>query len=229
MLKINGYEANYNNLFIYEGENILYTTSRINDLRLELENLNIRNARKINFAKGDIFDVKTSNINSIFRNGKDLYIPSSIISVESVIEKEMCKHNGETNYKNIYTLKLHCNAHIWNTHIEEVTDLPSDMPLENYDKNGKFGSGYSKEHNIYEFHTHFKTGEEWISKKWMTYDVITEIELESDYYTRTEKTDERLKREEIANIISSCLWSDKNVSHYEVEKLMEKLNITIKE
>lgn len=229
MLKINGYEANYNNLFIYEGENILYTTSRVYDLKFELEGLKIRNARKINFAKADIFDVKTSDKNSFFKNGKDLYIPSSVISVESVTEKEVFEHDGETNYKNVYALKLHCDAHIWNTHIEKVIDLPSNIPLQDYDKNGIFSSGFSKNHNTYEYHTLAKTGEERLLKKWMTYDAITEIELESDYYTRTEKTNERLQREEIASIISSCLYGDKSVSHYEVDKLMEKLNITIKE
>lgn len=228
MLKINGYEANYNNLYIYEGENILFTTSRTHELTLELDGLNIRNARKINFAKGDIFEVKTSDTSKLFRNGKDLYIPSSIISVESVTEKKHFEHDGETNFKNVYVMKLHCNAHTWNTHIEKVTDLPSNMPLTDYDKNGKFGSGYSKNCNIYELHTHPKTGENWISKNWMTYDVITEITLESDYYTRTEKTAERLQREEIVKIISSCLYSGKTVSHFEVERLMEKLNISIK-
>ena len=51
MLKINGYEANYEHLFIYDGENILYKTERPYELNLEIEGLTVRNARKINFAK----------------------------------------------------------------------------------------------------------------------------------------------------------------------------------
>lgn len=56
-----------------------------------------------------------------------------------------------------------------------------------------------------------------------------EMKVESDYYTRTEKTDERLYREKLANIISECMYSGKEISHYEVERLLEKLDITIKE
>ena len=51
MLKINGYEVNYEHLFIYDGENILYKTERPYELNLEIEGLTVRNARKINFAK----------------------------------------------------------------------------------------------------------------------------------------------------------------------------------
>ena len=55
MLKINGYEANYEHLFIYDGENILYKTERPYELNLEIEGLTVRNARKINFSKNDVF------------------------------------------------------------------------------------------------------------------------------------------------------------------------------
>ena len=66
-------------------------------------------------------------------------------------------------------------------------------------------------------------------KRYLTYDAVTEMTIDSDFYTRTEKTEDRLEREKIAEIISSCLYGDKTVSHYEVEALMKKLNITIKE
>ena len=55
-----------------------------------------------------------------------------------------------------------------------------------------------------------------------------EFKVESDYYTRTEKTEERLHREKLAKIITECLYNG-HVSHYEVERLLEKLYITIKE
>ena len=57
----------------------------------------------------------------------------------------------------------------------------------------------------------------------------TQRMIESDYYTRTEKTDERLYREKLAGIISECLFSGKHVSHYEVEEMLKRLEITIKE
>ena len=100
-----------------------------------------------------------------FRNGKDLYIPTSVLKVVKVEEKVAFQSHGETNYKDYYTLR--------------------------------FADG-------------------------------TEVVAESDYYTRCEKTEERLYREDLAKIISSCLYSNKTVSHYEVEELLKKLDISIK-
>lgn len=168
MLKVNGYEGNYNQLFIYnDSGEILFKTERPYELNLDIK-ADVRNARKLVFNKKDCFEFKTSANNYyMFRNGKDLYIHNSIIDVITVEEKMAFKTHGETNYKDVYTLKLN------------------------------YLSG-------------------------------TEIKVESDYYTRTEKTEERLYREKLADIISECLYIGKDVSHYEVERMLEKLDIAIK-
>ena len=169
MFKINGYEGNYVNIFIYnDNGDILYKTERPNELKLDIP-VNIRSARKLAFNKGDCFEIKTSDTerNYIWRNGKDLYIHNSVIDVVNITERLAMKGNGETNYKDVYTLKLH------------------------------YADG-------------------------------AEIKVDSDFYTRTEKTEERLYREKLAKIISECLYNDKYVSHYEMERILEKLDITIK-
>ncbi|MBR3600249.1 MAG: hypothetical protein IKL53_10290 [Lachnospiraceae bacterium] len=166
MFKINGIEGNYYRVFIYdENGNIVFQTERPSDMHISID-VPLRNARKINFAKGDCFDINSDGGQYMFfRNGKDLYIPTSVLKVIKVEEKVAFKCSGETNYKNYYTI---------------------------VDANG------------------------------------TEYTVESDYYTRCEKTDERLYREKLAKIISSCLYSNKTVSHYEVEELLKKLDISIK-
>lgn len=229
-MKINNYTANYNNIFIYDGEKIVFETCRPGDIDLELFGLEIRNARKANFSKNDCFEMKACKNNEYryFANGKDLYIPVSIFELVSVEEKKHMEHDGEKNFKNVYTFKLNCEAYKYTKHWEKVTDLSKDMPLSQYDTNGKFGSGFSKDHTIYEICTNYKTKEEYISKHWLTYDEVTDLVIDSDYYTRTEKDDSRIEREKIADILSECLYSGKTVSHYEVAKILEKLNITIK-
>lgn len=231
MLLINGITVDYNNLYVYEGENILFHTCRPYDLNIEINDLPIRNARKVDFNKGDVFEVKApKNEDGFMRNGKDLYIPSSIISVKSEGEKLMLNANGEKDYKTIYVLGFNCEAFRWEKHIEKVTDLPHDKSLEEYDKEGKWSSGFSKECNTYEVSTHPKTGETVIFKRYLTYDKKTEITVESDFYTRTEKDTDRIEREKIAEIISECLYSkNTTVSHYEVAAMLKKLNISIKE
>ena len=229
-LKINGYEANYNNILIYDGENIIFQTCRPNDINLELFEIDIRNARKINFSKGDCFETKSNEkSDSYFRNGKDLYVPASIFELVSKVEKLAFNTNGEKNYKDTYTFKLNCKAYKYNQHFEKITDLPEKMPLIEYDPNGKFGSGYSKNFNMYDTATNYKTGETYVMKRWLTYDTVNELVIDCDYYTRTEKSPERLEREKIANILTSCVYSGKTISHYEVEKMLEKVNITIKQ
>lgn len=167
MLKINGYEGNYNKLFIYnDDKDILYMTTRPYDLPVSIT-ANIRSARKLSLNKSDCFEIKGDpDSHRLFTNGKDLYIHNSIIDVLSVTEKVALKVHGETNYKDVYTLRL---------------------------QDG------------------------------------TTIEVESDYYVRTEKTDDRLFREKLASIMSECMYTGKNVSHYEVEEMLKKLDITIKE
>lgn len=229
-MKINGNAANYNNLFIYDNNGIIFETCRPNDIDIELSDLEIRNARKANFDKNDCFEMKSIKNNDYryYANGKDLYIPASIFELVSVEEKMHMQHDGEKNYKNTYTFILHCNAHKYTKHWEKVTDLPKDMPLSEYDANGKFGSGFSKDCNMYDFSTNYKTKEEYITKKWLTYDIVTELVVDSDYYTRTEKDDARLEREKIADILTECCYTGTHISHYEVARILEKLNITIK-
>lgn len=166
MLKVNGYEGNYNKLFIYnDDEVILFQTTRPYELPINIT-ADIRSARKLSLNKSDCFEIKGDPGYRLFTNGKDLYIHNSVIDVVRVTEKIDLKTHGETNYKNVYTLRLQDN---------------------------------------------------------------TEIDVASDYYTRTEKTEDRLFREKLANIMSECMYTGKDVSHYEVEEMLKKLDITIKE
>lgn len=225
MFTINGFEANYNNLYIYNGEEILYSTCRPYNMDIEIDDIEIRSARKLIFDKKDCFEIKTpTNEGRMFTNGKDLYIHTSVISIESVNEVIALKYYGETDYKKKYKLKLHCNAYRWNIHREKVNDLEKGVPLYEYDPNGIWSDSYSKKNSTYSIS--IRDGVSQVYKSWQTHDKITEIEIESDYYTRTEKTEQRLYEEEIAKIMSEC--SGGNLSHYDVRRMLEKLEINIR-
>ena len=106
MLKVNGYEGNYNQLLIYnDNEEILFQTTRPYELNISI-NADIRSARKLNLSKHDCFEIKGDCSHRLFTNGKDLYIHASVIAVIGVEEKVALKCHGETNYKNVYTLDL---------------------------------------------------------------------------------------------------------------------------
>lgn len=106
MLKVNGYQTNYKQLYIYndKGE-ILYQTERPYELDINLK-ADVRSARKLNFNKGDCFEYKTNTESYSKANGKDLYVHNSYIDVIKVKEKKHFEAHGETCYKDIYTLKL---------------------------------------------------------------------------------------------------------------------------
>ena len=227
-MKINGYEANYNNLFIYDGNEIVFQTCRMYDMNLRLDGLNIRNARKIDFSKNDCFTVKSQNNDLLWRNGKDLYIPASVISVKEKNEVLSLDTNGEKTFIYEYILEFHCKAETVTKHYEKVTDLPANMPLTDYDASGKWGSGFSWNYTMYDTYQNFKTKETHIAKHWLTLDAINEYKVRADYIHRSEKTEERAEREKIAELLSSCLYNNHHVSHYEVERIMEKFNISIK-
>ena len=106
MLKVNGYEGNYNQLLIYnDNEEILFQTARPYELNISI-NTDIRSARKLALNKHDCFEIKGDCRWRLTTNGKDLYIHDSVIAVINVEEKVALKCHGETNYKNVYTLEL---------------------------------------------------------------------------------------------------------------------------
>lgn len=168
-MTINGYAGNYNQLMIYnDNEEILFTTERPNELLIDIT-VPVRSARKLLMNKRDCFEIRSDGNNTYLfgRNGKDLYVHTSVIDVVNVEEKVSLKCYGETCYKDVYTLRL----------------------------NYLDGS---------------------------------EIKVESDYYTRTEKTEDRQYRERLAEIITECLFDRHHVSHYEVERMLSVLDIRIK-
>ena len=63
-------------------------------------------------------------------------------------------------------------------------------------------------------------------KKWLTYDQITTAEIESDYYTRSEKDNNRVEREKIADLMTNAC--NVHISHYDVARMLKMLNISIK-
>ena len=227
-MKINGLEANYNSLNLYEGEKVVFHTSRPYGLDFEIEGISIRNARKIDFKKGDVFTVKSSKAETnVFRSGKDIYIPASVISVAKVAEVVHSNNNGEVQYINEYTLDFHCKAFRWIPYCERIYDFPKNTPLEDYDKNGKWHSGFRTDCNTYDTRKD-KNGVDYVTKRWKTYESISKITVRGDYITRSEKSADRIERERLAEIINSCLYSNKTITHYEVEKLLDKLDIKVK-
>jgi hypothetical protein len=196
---------------------------------------NIRNALKLNFNKGDVFNIKEyAKDRYEIRNGRALYIPEKYISVENLGEYLALETNGEKDFLTLYRLAFATAQTVSEPKVERI--ICDNYTLQDGET---FGSYYGKDKAhavITTFDTsesayHKRKGtpaEKGILKHYFEDVIYNEFIVKSDYYTRAEKDEARTEREKIAEIINSCLYN-KTLSHYDIEKIMEKLNITVKE
>lgn len=210
-----------------------YYANRVYIIELPIEN--IRNARKLSFDKNDVFSINfIPNDRYTIRNGKALYIPSKYINVESIGEYLSIETSGEKSFSTLYKLTFANVQTVREPKIERII-------CDNYTLHAgeTFGSHYGrdKEHAVIStFDTSDskfirdknKPAEKGILKHYFENVCYSEFIVKSDYYTRTEKDPARIEREKIAETINGCLHN-KTISHYDVENILKKLNITIKE
>lgn len=244
---------NYEQINIYNENGVIFSTIRggferatIKDgkaqthynntvYEIDLPVDNIRNARKIDFLKNDVFAVNyiPDNRYSI-RNGKALYIHTKYITVDNMGEYLSIETSGEKDFLTLYKFTFASPQIISEPQCERII-------CDNYTlKEGeRFSDGFGKDKAhacISTFDTSENTfykksgrpAEKGIIKRYFAEIVYNSFLVKSDYYTRTEKDAARIEREKIAEIINTCLYN-KTVSHYDVEKIMEKLNISLLE
>lgn len=207
--------------------------NRVNIIDLPIEN--IRNAIKLNFKKCDVFSLKYMPADRYtIRNDRALYIHTNYINVENVGEFLSLETNGEKDYLTLYKLTF--------VNVQTVKEPKIDRVIcDNYTlKDGeKFGSYYGpdKDHAIIStFDTSEsifikkagKPAEKGILKHYLEDVQYKELIVKSDYYTKTEKDAARIEREKLAEIMTACLHNT-SFSHYDIERLLQKLNISIKE
>ena len=218
---------------IKDGKCATFYCNRVDEIILPVDS--IRNAIKLNLNKGDVFTIRyiPGNRYSI-RNGKALYIHTDYIGVENIGEYLSTEISGEKSYLTLYKIKFATVQTIKEPKIDRV--ICDSYTL----KEGEnFGSGYGldKEHavvgvfdtseSILNKRTN-KPAEKGILRRYFEGVQYNDFIVKSDHYTRTEKDTARKEREQLASIINGCLYN-KTVSHYDVEKLLQKLNISIKE
>lgn len=204
-------------------------------IEIELPIENIRNALKLNLNKNDVFSIKyIPNDRYTLRNGRALYIHTRYINVENIGEYLSIETSGEKQYLTLYKFSF---ANVQTIKEPKINRVICDTYTL---KDGeKFGSYYGpdKDHAVISsFDTSDsifiqkagKPAEKGILKRYMEDVLYNDFIVKSDYYTKTEKDAARIDREKLAEIINTCLHS-KTLSHYDVENLLEKLNISIKE
>ena len=190
-----------------------------------------KNARKENLFRKDAYFMGY-RVDWSAERKTALYIPAALVPVADLGEVvAFGPHNGETNYKHIYKLTFPLGVEYKKQHVEKLL-VPGDwkIPADEVAAGWHWSNGlvdHDKSYHLISDFARERGVKENVSKWWKTEETKNELYYDSDYYTRTEKDAARLNREKIADIINECCKSF-HASHYDVERLSEKLNIAIK-
>ena len=190
-----------------------------------------KNARKENLNRTDNYFLKYHGDYS-FENGYHLYIHESEISVSLVGEYVLFSTSGETNYCNAVNLHFTHGATMERLKMEKVPEAGKDFtPPEGC----RWSDGYSRnpeKPNYDVIHPRAysdEPGEPVVVKRWRETETVYDLTVRCYGYSKTEKTPERLHREKLAAIINDNKIFSRAVSHYDIEKLLQYFDITIKE
>lgn len=191
----------------------------------------IRNAQKLNFLKNDVFTIKhIPKDRYTLRNGRALFVPAELITVECLGEYLSHEGNGEKCYLTLYQLDFSTPQTVEEPQIKKI--VCDDYTLK---AGEKFGNYYGTD-EAHAFISLFDTtksvfskgkqGEKGILKRFFSPVNYNSFIVRSDYYARTDKDPARIEREKIAEIMKK--HTRENISHYDVAKMLLDLNISIK-
>lgn len=233
-------------LVVYDSGRILFETDR-NIFELgRLEDGKFSSFEKILKwdIPGDMRNARKQNLNrrdNYFLNYKDsigwsrvaLYVHASNIAVKDLGEFLDFEQHGEKCYLHYFILTLKSPGSITyrQNHAEKML-VPGDWRLPagaKWDRDYKVISTEARELNKKRCLAKGIQYEDYnIVHRWSTEETTNTVVFKSPTYTRIEKSPERIEREKIADLMSSVIWGNKTISHYEVEDLLRVFNISIK-
>ena len=201
-----------------------------------------KNARKINLNRTDNFFIKYACEWWPAEKKTALYVHVSEVNVENLGEFVAMEHNGEKDYLYGYKLTFNHGARAAFAHVKRMC-VPGSwtIPEEEKKAGAHWSSGLGDYNNSYEVITDAEIERRAeISKKLgrpvekynLVHRFITFEDVGTNYYTsevyhKIEKDDARSEREKIAAALNAAIGSDK-FSHYDVDKLLKVVNITLK-
>lgn len=185
-----------------------------------------KRAVKENLNRKDNYYRKVSG-RYAFESGLALYIHESEISVTDDGEKLAMQTREEKNYLHAYTLNLKCGAIMRRCKAERIAGVGPEWTIPD---NGKWGSGWgSKEAPVYDTYENPRTGEKGVIKRWYELETVYTLPTAARYFCRTEYSAERIRAREIADKLNENRVFHREVSCYEIEKLMQYFELTEKQ
>lgn len=204
----------------------------------------IRNARKENLIKKDIYFLSVDADYYLSPKKIALYVHSDYITVKNLGEFVALEHDGEKDYKEKFEINFNDVVLTIRevNHEKMLVDKHWKIPEEEV-KNGahwsKYLGDYNNSYDVRDLDESQKKILEsrgidtnynlihWTISQYEAKNYIAKYD--SQRYTRIEKDSSREQREKLAQLINECLESNSHLSHYDVARLQEKFNITIKD
>lgn len=170
---------------------------------------------------------------------KALYIHESEIEITDLGNITAMETEEERNYLHACLLKFNETTKFQRFHIERIPcDDTWKLP-----ENARWGSGYGPEKrpeystydnskSVFAAKKGLDPNERGVVKRWFTIETIitgAEIVAAERYYTKTEYSKERERKNDLAKALNeSGIFGNKTFSHYDIEKLEKVFNITLK-
>lgn len=209
--------------YAFDGERLkMVNPSTIDTLCLNGE---IKRANKENLNRKDNYLLKHKNDYSLYW-GYALYIHESEIGVEYLGEQIAMQTKTETNFLHTYKFNFKAGAQreVWNYEKLEYSDnfkLPDGA---------RFGSCIGTvEKPVFDVKEDRYTGEKYIIKRWATQETIHETITTKRFYSKTIYSPEEETRRKFKDFINAKKCFYKDISSYELEKLQQYFDITLKE
>lgn len=244
---------NIEKLVIYENGKILfskertpeysYFTTRNNEQIITsnsyIESLNaitidpVKRALKENLNRNDNYTLGYTPEYFKWEKRTALYIHASNIHVIDLGLQLASVTEEERNYLQTAKLKFKYPVEIVKYHIERIELNDEESKTWKLPNNGKWSSCYGTEENpcydTYNYdHSFFKTDKKYkqgVIKRWITKETVNnyEIMVTEDYYRKTEYSDERIRKNNLAQRINDSKQFNESWSHYTIDKLEKAL------
>lgn len=162
-----------------------------------------------------------------WQTGIDLYIHESEISVTDDGEKLAVESDKEKCFFRAYTLKFKHGATVRRNRIEKILNAGKDWtPPAGGIWSDKYGTIDAP---CYDTFSSKLTGESGVIKRWWETETLFTMPTKTGPYCRIEYSAERIRAKELAKYINENRIFYKEVSGYEIEKLLEYFELTKKE
>lgn len=197
----------------------------------------VKRANKENLSRKDNYTLNYTPDWIKWETRKALYIHESEISVSDIGDITAMETEEERNYLHAFVLTFNNPVIFQRLHIEKI---PCGDNWRIPD-NGKWGSGYGPE-NAPQYDTYdnskslfatkrgFDPNEKGVIKRWFTFERIengAEIVTAQRYYTKTEYSKERERKNKIAAALNDSGLFNNSFSHYDIDKLEKVLKIEL--